>query len=42
VTDEPGLVARIVDQFDRVWMGQHCKSCKRKTFCSDYKDLLLR
>lgn len=22
-------------QFDEVWMGAHCKSCKRKQFCSD-------
>ena len=22
-------------QFDEVWMGKHCKTCKRKDFCPD-------
>lgn len=35
VTTDPGLVQAIMDQFDEVWMGKHCKSCKRKEYCSD-------
>lgn len=23
------------EQFDNVWMGAHCKGCKRKEFCAD-------
>ena len=42
ITDELRLIAQIADQFDHIWMGRHCKSCKRKAFCPDYKDLLLR
>jgi len=30
VTDEDE-----VNQFDEVWIGKHCKSCKRREFCSD-------
>ena len=30
VTDEDK-----VNQFDEVWIGKHCKSCKRRDFCPD-------
>jgi len=30
VTDEDE-----VNQFDEVWMGKHCKTCKRRDFCPD-------
>ena len=30
VTDEDE-----VNQFDEVWIGKHCKSCKRRDFCPD-------
>lgn len=29
------FVKSAVSQFDEVWMGKFCKSCKRKQFCSD-------
>ena len=29
------FVKNAATQFDEVWMGAHCKSCKRKQFCSD-------
>ena len=29
------LVKNATEQFDSVWMGSFCKSCKRKEFCSD-------
>lgn len=29
------FVKNAADQFDSVWMGSFCKSCKRKIFCSD-------
>ena len=34
-TDEPGIVAAAIEQFDSVWMGAHCDSCRRKAFCGD-------
>jgi phosphatidylserine/phosphatidylglycerophosphate/cardiolipin synthase-like enzyme len=35
VTTDPEIVQAIMNQFDEVWMGKFCKSCKRKEFCSD-------
>jgi hypothetical protein len=35
VTTNPGIVRAIMNQFDEVWMGKYCKSCKRKDFCND-------
>ncbi len=33
LTDEPSLVEAAMNHFDQVWMGKHCKGCKRKEFC---------
>ena len=35
LTDNPELVEQALSQFDDVWIGKHCKSCKRKAFCGD-------
>ena len=35
VTTDPELITSIMNQFDDVWMGKYCKSCKRKEFCTD-------
>ena len=29
------FVKKAADQFDSVWMGAHCKGCRRKEFCGD-------
>ncbi len=29
------FVTKAVEQFDNVWMGSFCKTCKRKKFCAD-------
>jgi phosphatidylserine/phosphatidylglycerophosphate/cardiolipin synthase-like enzyme len=42
ITTEKKLVTKIMDQFDSIWRGSHCKRCQRKEFCADYKDLLLK
>ena len=34
-TDEQEIVGQAMNQFDEVWMGKHCKSCKRRAYCSD-------
>jgi phosphatidylserine/phosphatidylglycerophosphate/cardiolipin synthase-like enzyme len=41
ITDDKGLIGKIMEQFDRIWRGEHCRDCKRKEFCADYKDVLL-
>lgn len=35
VTTNPDLIKTIMNQFDEVWMGKHCKSCKRRDYCPD-------
>jgi phosphatidylserine/phosphatidylglycerophosphate/cardiolipin synthase-like enzyme len=40
ITDDKGLVAGIMRQFDDIWRGQHCRQCQRKKYCADYRDLL--
>ena len=40
ITTDKGLVERIMEQFDGVWMGGHCRKCELKKYCADYKDIL--
>ena len=35
ITTDPEIVGSIMNQFDEVWMGKYCKSCRIKNFCSD-------
>jgi len=39
VTSDPALVGKIMQQFDDLWMGQHCSSCKRKKYCFEYREM---
>lgn len=36
ITDNTDLVSKIMDQFDSVWMGKHCRKCGRKQFCTEH------
>ena len=35
LTDEPAIVEQAMTQFDNVWIGRHCKTCRRRDFCPD-------
>ena len=35
LSTDRNFVRAAVRQFDDVWMGAHCKSCRRKQFCAD-------
>ncbi len=35
LTDDPEIVEQAMNQFDDVWIGKHCKTCKRKDVCID-------
>ncbi len=35
LTNEPELVRQAMQQYDSVWMGLHCKTCKRRQYCAD-------
>ena len=35
LSSDKDFVRQAANQFDQVWMGAHCKDCKRKKFCGD-------
>lgn len=35
LTDDPTIVEQAMAQFDDVWIGRHCKTCRRRDFCPD-------
>ena len=35
LTDDLEIVEQAMSQFDDVWIGKHCKACKRREFCAD-------
>ena len=35
LTNDPEIVEQAMNQFDDVWIGKHCKACKRREFCAD-------
>lgn len=35
LTNDPTLVEAAMIQFDKVWIGSHCKMCGRKQYCTD-------
>lgn len=35
LTDAPEIVEQSMNQFDEVWIGRHCKKCKRREYCID-------
>ena len=35
LTDDPALIEQAMNQFDSVWIGCRCKSCRRRDFCPD-------
>ena len=35
LTDDTEIVEQAMNQFDEVWIGKHCKKCKRRDFCAD-------
>ena len=35
LTDDPQIVEQAMNQFDEVWIGTPCKTCRRKDVCLD-------
>lgn len=35
LTDDVEIVQAAMEEFDKVWRGEMCKKCQRKTFCHD-------
>jgi len=42
ITDDKKFVSEVMEQIDEIWRGEHCRGCRRKEFCADYKELLLQ
>lgn len=40
ITTGKKFIEKIMQQFDDIWMGKHCRDCQRKQYCADYKDIL--
>ena len=35
LSDEPDIVSGVMEQFDEIWMGAMCDSCRRREYCAD-------
>ena len=40
ITTDKEHIEKIMQQFDELWIGKHCRQCQRKKYCADYKDIL--
>jgi phosphatidylserine/phosphatidylglycerophosphate/cardiolipin synthase-like enzyme len=40
ITTDPTLIAQIMEQFDAIWRGAHCRDCERKAFCDEHTDIV--
>jgi phosphatidylserine/phosphatidylglycerophosphate/cardiolipin synthase-like enzyme len=39
VTTDEALIDEVMEQFDGIWRGAHCKECGRKEFCEESMDM---
>jgi len=40
ITTDPAIVGPIMEQFDAIWRGAHCRECDRKEFCDEHTGIL--
>jgi hypothetical protein len=40
ISNEPQHTEPVMEQFDQLWTGVHCRSCKRKTYCTQYEEMM--
>jgi phosphatidylserine/phosphatidylglycerophosphate/cardiolipin synthase-like enzyme len=40
ITTDPAIVGPIMEQFDAIWRGSHCRECDRKEFCDEHTGIL--
>ncbi|MEJ5259546.1 MAG: phospholipase D-like domain-containing protein [Anaerohalosphaeraceae bacterium] len=40
ITTDPGLLEKMMEQFDRVWRGDFCSDCGRKDFCTEFPEMM--
>jgi len=39
ISDDPAIVASVMKQYDDVWMGAHCGTCRYAGSCPDKPDM---
>jgi phosphatidylserine/phosphatidylglycerophosphate/cardiolipin synthase-like enzyme len=40
LTTDPAVIGQIMEQFDGIWRGAHCRECDRKEFCDEHAGIL--
>ncbi len=40
ITTDSSLVEKIMEQFDKIWIGAQCPDCDRKKYCTDHTLLI--
>jgi phosphatidylserine/phosphatidylglycerophosphate/cardiolipin synthase-like enzyme len=40
ITTDPAVIGQIMEQFDTIWRGAHCRECDRKEFCDEHAGIL--
>ncbi len=40
ITTDARLVEQVMNQFDEIWRGSHCRQCERKRYCDEHVDIL--
>ena len=40
ITTDQAVIGRIMEQFDGIWRGAHCRECDRKEFCDEHTGIL--
>jgi phosphatidylserine/phosphatidylglycerophosphate/cardiolipin synthase-like enzyme len=39
VTTDQSIIGKVMDHFDSIWRGAHCKDCGRQEFCEEPMDM---
>ena len=40
ITTDSAIIAQIMEHFDGIWRGLHCRECDRKEFCDEHTGIL--
>lgn len=41
ITDDKMLIDQMILQYDEVWMGKYCRTCKRREMCPDKDQMII-
>ena len=40
ITTDPAVIGQVMEQFDGIWRGAHCRECDRKEYCDEHAGIL--